>query len=362
MSPASVVMVSNADALARLRKDLRIDGSNQYDPLKVLVASIVRRLAGFMCPCPAHALGQAAKRSLTHFEPVTEDLDVLVENTVDDLSVCGDLLELADVVVAGAEGKPTWLFCAQPSFVERPGRVYIFGIAPDDAPFLPLTFRSTLQHLGATRYIETDKPEKLGERLKSLGLRPIDKKAWLSIGQPESAQAAVGRAVKRLGREGISGELPDIKVLAHATNQVVPYGQRWLVPSNQSDVFVCRSPQPYGAPLWYVAQLKDGVTVRSLLLPTPDSSLRACDAAWQIQLAFDAARGSPNRYKVRVEDSGCRIDCSFPLPLAARRRLLIIGGGRQPEGGGPNAFWIPSSQLREEEQHLQANFWLSRDN
>lgn len=359
MSNASIVEVERNRAFELMRRDLRISSAAQTDPLAVLCAAVLRRLAGFMCPCPQFALAKAVKRSLAQFVDMVDDMEYLIDETIEDSLACGDLLELSRVVLAGAEDKPTWVFCALPSFVERNScRVYLFGVAPDDASFLPGEVRERIQYHGATRYIEADDTAKVCALLASIGLRSVANSAWLTHHQPEKPAVYLERFVKRLTREGIAGDLPDLKILAHLGADNASYRNRWISPGTSTGVFIGRSAQPYGEPLWYLCDIQNGQVARSLLLPLQDAAMRACDQAWQIQLAIDTRNGLPDSYHVAIDDNGCRLDFTFPLPMAARRRLIFLGGGRRPRKGGGLSFWLPASQLDEEKRFLEQHYWL----
>lgn len=359
MNNASILEVDRDTAFERMRIDLRVNSANQTDPLAVLCAAVLRRLAGFMCPCPPFALIRAAKRSLAQFEQMVDDLDYLIEETIEDLVACGDLLELSRVVIAGAEDKPTWLFCALPSFVERQSsRVYLFGVAPDDASFLPGEIREKIQYHGATRYIEATDTAKVCAMLVSIGLRSVASSAWLTHHQPENPTTFVDRFIRRLARHGSAGDLPDLKILSHLDASGISYRGRWTSPGTSTGLFIGRAPQPYGEPRWYLCDIQNGQTVRSLLLPLPELAMRACDQAWQIQLAIDARNGNRDIYRVALEDDGYRLDFMFPLPMAARRRINFLGGGRRPKSGGGLSFYLPASQLDEEKTFLELHYWL----
>lgn len=360
MSAATVIQANGSQAVEQLRKDLGVPFGQRYDDLSVLIAAVIRRLCGFMCPCPPGAIAKVALRSLTKFDLDPTELEEQVSDTMEDLMVCGDLLELSKVTLQGAENKPTWLFCAPPSYVERQGgRIYLFGIAPDDAPFLPTDVRARVKNEGAARFIEAGDASLL-EMLRSIGLRPVNSEAWLTAHKAEAASSYVERLRARVTRDGTPGAMDGLTLISSQTAEHTPYGQRWKAARDESGLFIGRMPQPYGAPLWYLCAMSNGAVIRSLLLPLPDSAMRASDSAWQIQLAIDAHAGNPATFTSVREEDGFRLDLSFPLPISGRRRLAFLGGRRVPGNGRPFSFWIPESQLPAEEAYLREHFWFRK--
>jgi len=349
--------ITSRQAQDELFRALELGQSPRADEA-VVIAAVLRRLCGFMCPCPPHAIAQMACKSLAPLELPVQDLREAVDAVLEDLTVCGDVIELTRVAMVGAENKPTWLYCAPPSFVIRTGgRIHIFGIASDDAVFLPRELRSQLHRDRAARFIVSPDGA-IVPALRQLGLREISESAWMTNVRAETAQQHVDRHQRRLSTHGVAGDMPDLMILQHAQEAHVTYRRRWKLAQDESGIFVGRLAQPYGAPLWYLCQLKDGAAERSLLLPLKDTVDRASDAAWRIQLSMDAARGHPATYDCRQEGEGFTLFFSFPLPVAARRRLLFLGAGRAAEETNPFAFWLPTAELQAERKFLKDYYWI----
>jgi hypothetical protein len=349
----TILQVPASAVLQQVHEDLGLDAERR--DAQALIAEVMRGIAGSMCPCPAHALRSATERALSPLE-VLERLQDQVSDTFEDLVAVGDFLELADVLIDGAEAKPRWMFCAPPSFIKRDsGHVYIVGVAPDDAVFLPSALRTRLHRRGALRYFEDPDGACLKE-LRDLGLREIRSNDWLVKQRAMSPEVFTAQYSQHLVTAGINGSLENAVILAGQSNGKT-YRDRWVEPTNETGVFILRVPQLYGEPVWYYSRLKSGAVERSLLLPAIDHKERACDAAWRLQLAMDAQTGRPNSYKVQAAEGGYLLTFSFPLPLQARRRLTIIGS-RQAQPGYVTTFWIPESELSQEQRFLRESFWL----
>lgn len=329
-----------------------------------IVAAMLRRLASFMCPCAEGALLSAMRRSLRGLPTFESCDDDFVSTVIERLLTGGDLLELSRVVMSGVEveDRPTWLFCAPPGYVVRGDRAYVVGVAPDDAHFLPASLQERIRSDGATRFLSPQADERLPDVLLSLGLRKISQETWLSNRNPEAAGEAVDRALKRLRRDGVHGDLPGLTVIRHADGQTVPYAARWAEPTGRFGIHIGRAPQPYGARLWFVVDLRDGEVMRSLLLPYAERPERACDQAWRLQLAIDAVAGFPATFHASSVGGDHRLDFNFPLPIDARRRLLFIGG-REVDAQAAYSVQISNSQLEIEKEFLRMHCWMrSRDN
>lgn len=353
MTAPTIQQAPPADVLHQIHVDLDLPA--QASDTQALVSEIMRRIAGSMCPCPAHALRSATERALSPLE-VVASLEEEVSDAFEDLVAIGDLLELSNVLVEGAEEKPRWMFCAPPSFVRRgSGRLYVFGVAPDDAVFLPSELRARLHRTGALRYFEDTDGACLRE-LRGLGLREIRSEDWLVKQRAMSPEAYIAQYSQHLVTAGINGALEKAVILTSPA-EAKAYRDRWVEPTNESGVFILRVPQLYGEPLWYYSRLREGKVERSLLLPAIDHKERASDAAWRLQLAVDAQAGRPNRYRLQEADGGYLLTFKFPLPLQARRRLTLLGS-RQAQPGYVTAFWIPASELAQEQSFLRECFWL----
>jgi hypothetical protein len=323
-----------------------------------LIASAVRRLCSFMCPCPSFAIQRMALRSLKVLGFPEDELHRLVENALEDLSVSGDVLELSRVTMAGAENFPSWLYCAPPSFIARAtGRIYITGIAADDASFLPREFRANLTRDGAARFIESASQE-ITEQLKQLGLRQVKEAAWMSGVRAETVSDHLRRATSRLRSFGVAGDLPDLTILEHAGRVRKSYSSRWKKTDIESGAYIGRVPQPYGAPLWYLCDLVDGKTAKSILLPTKESTERASDVAWRIQFALDSQAGFPATYSVTRDSNVATLSFDFPVPLAVRRRFMFLGARRSQDDPNPFRFQLPLQELEGERRLLRDNYWL----
>ena len=351
------VALSSQEALARLAAEHGV-GADADALSRELLCSVMRSQLARMYPCPPTALLTATRHAM---EWLTQDGDALgriVADVLEDLQTCGDIVELARVTCAQDGDRSQWLFPAPPSFVLRSGRAYLFGIAPDNAPFLPAELWRDVLLNGATRSLEVgDANALMPQALMAFGLRQLDEREWLGAERTETAAQHVELLRERLRRNGANGPLPGMKVLAHQGPARQSYQRRWATESMASGLHVARMEQPHGAPLWYLADLNAGRCQRSLLLPFHLEPERACDQAWRAQLAIDALQGHAGRYTVQAQGDEVVLTLDFPIPLVARRRLQLLGGS-PVQGDNPNVFSLPQSEEQAERRYLEEHLWL----
>ncbi len=351
-----VVVYSAQDAVVDLRRTFELE---QESSSATLIAAALRRLCSFMCPCPGSAIVRIACRSLEALALPVHDLRQAVEAVLEDMVVCGDLLELAHMAISGGENHPSWLYCAPPSFVvRRGGRIHIFGIAADDAAFLPTDLRSKLRRREVVRYLEVSAADGLPQQLQRLGLREVNEAAWMTAVSKDQAQQFAERYKRRLTSMGVTGELPDLTILLPRSAAAHTYSARWQSAKDETGLFIGRVPQPYGAPLWYFCSLKDGAVLRSLLLPLKESTDRASDAAWRLQLALDAASGAPASCVARISGDQATLTFDIPIPTAARRRLLFLGAQSIERAVNPFRYELPVAELESEQSFLLDHYWI----
>jgi hypothetical protein len=331
------------------------------DWLPTYIAFLLRRLVGLLAPCSRRDILRLAKTSLGG---ITNDiLDGFVSGALEDLIVCGDVLELPILAVDRDSGTPLQLLAARPGFVVQGQRIRIIGIAPDDARFLPEDLQAMVLARGGDRFIECENVEELAALLFDLKLRQISIERWLGPSSYETADTFLDRMAEYIEKIGRDESLMDMQWLWPSDGSPVWYRDRWHTePPTDVAMSIARAPQRYGNPRWYLVALGNTRGQRLLELPLDgEAPTRACDLAWRIQLALDYTRGHPMRFYVTPGDANLfQIRLEFPLPLHDQRRLLHLGGHRT---FGNQAFrlTIPSSDLSSAEAIL-TSAWMIRAN
>jgi len=325
-----------------------------------LLAALVRRSAGIHCPCSRTTIRASLMECLRGIVDDGVSIADRIDSVIEGLIIGGDLLELNDVATADATVKGTWVFAAQPSFIQRPdGSVFLTGIVPDHDNFLPFSLASRIKHKGITRVIEAKPREDLPSELREQGLQEMSEGVWLKAPKERTAEEELLGMEQHLSSKAPSGDINNLQILDSARS-VMFYKGRWTLPeSHHTGNFIGRRPQDYGAPIWCFVTLENGNPVRLLDLPMKKTRWRACDVAWHLQMAIDSYRSKPQLYR-RCSD-GDEVCFSFfsPLPQWSERRLMIFGR-REEIQGGLISYSLPANCADGEERFFQQRLWLAR--
>lgn len=323
----------------------------------IFLSALVRHSAGFLCPCSGATLRSAAMDSLQYLV-IDEDLASRFEDTIEMLTIGGDLLELRQATTDDPAVRGTWLFAAPPSYVVRPSSdIFLTGIVADQDTYLPRALAERIRFEGCTRVITPEDGEDLAGELAELGLQRVSEDNWLKAPRAQPAEKLYADLEARLKAVPRSGLIPDLEVL-DPEKPVTYYRGRWLSVKKQTGVYVARRPQEYGSPIWCFVELQVGEAQKLLDFPLLKQRWRGCDAAWHLQMAIDHLHGNPQRYRSRRHDDTVYLDFFSPLPLWAQRRLMIIGCKAAPQKC-LMSFRIPAHEVGNEERFLQERLWMA---
>jgi len=323
------------------------------------IAAALRRQAGFQCPCSSSLLKATIMQSLTH---LIEDASLMaerVDNIIDNLLISGDFLELDNITTAELGIKSTWIFAAPPAFVVHPleHRIFLLGIAPDEAAPLEPAYSSRIEHFNNLRYLEPIAGENLPALLIERGFHQYNWDAWLKAPKKETADKLITNLQRKLSQQPICGDLSLIQIL-DSNLPTHKYKNRWTSLKDQTGTYVARRPQQFGSPLWGYVEVRNGSPVRFLDFPLKNLKFRGCDYAWYVQMAIDHLNRNPQKYKRHRIGDEILLEFFVPLPLWARRRLSVSG----TESVGLNSLFSYSLPIRdsfEEERFLNEQLWLT---
>ncbi len=290
------------------------------------IAGALRRTASQLCPCSGATLVRDVVRPL---RGLVDDLDatkLLVEDTLETMIAHGDILEHEDVGEDLRSGAGRLLYAAPASFVARKsGAVILLGVAQDHLSALPEEIEARIEYVNHVRRLTAAPGEDLRGDLAQLGLIEVSYDSWLRSPPVVAPAQHVQSLDHLLSAAPPSRDLPGL-VLLDPQRPVRYYRGRWVEPRSQTGRFVGRRRQAYGADLWSYVDVRDGNPERLIDLPVAASRWRGCDEAWRLQLAVDARRGEPQRYRVRPGPGGSVVlELFSPLPMWARRRWDAVG-------------------------------------
>jgi hypothetical protein len=321
------------------------------------LAGALRRAASYLCPCSSATLVRAVVRPLRGLVPDLDKAKELAEETLEAMISHGDVLEQREF----QDGTPTarvLLYAAPASFVVRQsGLVVLLGVAADQLSPLPSELEHRIEYLGHVRRLSpSPATEDLRNELRQLGLLELSSDAWLKGPKSGTASQTVASSDRALDVVPPSRDIPGL-LLLDPTKPVRYYRGRWIEPKAQKGRFVARRQQAYGADLWCYVQLTRGHPERMIDLPQRASRWRGCDEAWHLQMAIDAQRGSPQRFRVTSSGDAVVLEFFSPTPAWARRRWDAIG---EPvtSAGSLFAYRIPKTEIEEERRFAREALWL----
>ncbi len=322
------------------------------------IAGALRRAASFLCPCPEASLVHNVLEPLRGLVSNHNLTKTLIEGVLDRLIAYGDLFEYRDF--SHVNSAATVLYLAPLSFVPRnSGAVFLTGIGADHVLALPSELEARIETRGCVRTLTPLPGETLRDTLLESRLIEIPYEKWAKA---PSARGVVEHIAKydQLLREGpSSGDIPGLMVLDAAAT-VDYYPARWIGPKGRTGCYVARRNPAYGAPLWCYVQLEDGVAKYMVDFPTKGSRWRGCDEAWHLQMAIDAHRGVPQKFKLSTARPGSYdLHMYSPLPMWAERRWEAIGT-RIEAANCLLAFRFPQIEIDEERHFAVSSLWLAQ--
>ena len=322
------------------------------------VASALRRAAQIFCPCAPAALVRVIVEPM---KGLVEDIGTFRESVWDILEAMiahGDFFEYGDIQELSMPSNVTLVYGAPVRFVTREsGLIILLGISSDQSFSFPGDLNTRIEYVKHLRRISPRPNEDLRAVLLQLGLTEVSYNRWLESPVEETPDQHISRLDQLLDAGPPSGAVPGLSIL-DPQQPVRYYPGRWKEVRSESGRFVARRSQAYGANLWCYIELIDGEPERLLDFPLTDSRWRGCDEAWRLQLAIDAQRGAPQRFRLLLDMEGDAVVQFFsPVPAWAKRRWDAVG---EPvdSSGCLFAYRLPGNGLGEEIRHARDVLWL----
>lgn len=351
---SNVAVISVSQALECISASLGVAAeAGALLPSRVLIAQTLRRAAFNAAPCTAQVLRSLVFAALSPLAQNAHALKADIEEALEDLIVMGDLLEMHTDVDGGRD---VVLRPAPPAFVaRRDGMLIILGVAGDEITPVPV-----LHQESGLRCIRPDNAQACRAELLDLGLIELSERQWLFAPAPVSAADVMAHWKAKLPADTRPEKIEGLELL-QAPSASSYYKGRWTTLTPKlTGIFVARRGQRYGAKLWCLAEVTNGLVQRFVDIRAKDSRTRDCDEAWRLQAAMDAAAGMPQRIRIISAGSTTTLAFSAPLPAWAARRLSFIGKPA-PTARALLAFEIPTTNAQDELRWLSENLWLVRD-
>jgi hypothetical protein len=358
MTPSPTVISPHA-AIARVAQALWLPAPDPAHGISIsLIGQALRRAAHILAPCPRHELERAVRQSLKDLSPDIETLTARIAETLDMLLAYGDILEMR------ASADDPWTTSrllvrpGSPAFVLRKNSsVIILGVAGDEITPLSSEMNQRLAWHGVLRTLIPEGTENLRVFLSEQGLIELSEKSWLRLPPAESAAHYSTTWASRLAEAPLLSAIEGLQIL-DTRRPPTFYSGRWVEPnSGLNGMHIARRAQRYGAPLWCVVDLDNGVPRRFLDLAARIDRERPCDLAWRLQMAMDAEVNTPQRVRLRTLDQAVVLDFFSPLPSWAERRLAVVGERTQPHRS-LLAYVVPRSEVDELLKFITNYLWI----
>jgi len=319
------------------------------------LAASLRRAASFLCPCTPGQLTRSVAEAVSGLPgspaDIAERLGMLIEN----LTGYGDLLELPTEAQGGARR----LFLGAPAYVRRrSGACLLVGIRPDGASLAGEELTDRIQYTGHARIVP--EASDLQDLLTASGLRELTASQWLQAPRHASADDILAGYQQMLDAAGDCGDVGQPQILDPAA-PVTYYRGRWRSPVRaDTDDFIARRPQAFGADLWCYARITGGHVTRLIDFPARGSLLPGADEAWRLQAAIDATANHPQQARMRAGPDGTTIaDFYSPVPSWTQRRLDILGTALPRGRGALFSYALPDAEKAEELRFLADMLWIT---
>lgn len=289
------------------------------------IAGLLRRSAGFLCPCTEKTITSNVEISLKGLVDDIEATSTMIKETLEALISYGDLLEHQEV---SKEDKSSaiLIYTAPPAFVKiRDGSVFLLGILPDRITLLSDELESKIVYKKHMRRLYAEGNTDLPSELIQLGFFELPLNTWLKAPKVQTASSNISRINRMLDEASPSGEIPGLMAL-DSSKSANYYRGRWVSPDKLSGRFIARRKQLYGADIWCYVELDAGVPQKFIDFPIRGSIWRGCDEAWFLQAAIDFSLDRPQKYRLRPDlDGSAIIDLFAPVPVWIRRQLDALG-------------------------------------
>jgi hypothetical protein len=319
-----------------------------------LVKPALRRAAFLLAPCSPTDLINFVSEPMSAFREMKDE----VESALAELIAYGDILEMKRLESDPWDAAPYVLRPAPPAFILRSsGDAIIVGVSGDFPSPLTAELDAQLRVEGPVRVLRSA-IDSLASHLKLLGLTQLSEHAWLRTPSICPFEEFLNLWHVRLHQQPKSvGTIDGLEILERPGNASY-YLRRWVVPeARHTGSFVSRRSQQYGAKLWSLVEMEQGVPTKVLDLHADDDWQRPCDLAWRLQAAIDASTGAPLTFRVYRSGTDAFFDFSFPLPAFAERRLALVAR-KTKSAGGLFRLEMPSAHAQTEIAALMAALWL----
>jgi len=323
------------------------------------LAALILTTASFCCPCSPSFLTRAVFTLVAPILP-SDDLQERVTDSIEGSIAYGDLIEIG-VLSDGENSTGRLLNIATPAIVNiSKDRIMLVGTIPKGRQILPPHIASLVEHRGFSRTVSAESIASIISELLGKGFVLIPSDEWSRAPKTSTATELVAKYDRDLVLDAYVGQLEGLRLLTQGPTPKY-YKSRWVEAKAHTGRYVARRFRRFGADLWCVVRLHNGVAKALIDLPLGGVTSRGCDEAWHLQQALDALEGTSQEFLIRSahEQNDVIFDFYFPLPQWATRRWDIVGE-RVEHSGSLISYRFPASLEETEAQFAEKKMWLKR--
>ena len=353
----TVAVIHRSEALKKLAQSIGLpETSASVDASSdALIAQGIRRAVFILAPCALQTLRAAVAAALTPLIGDPNQSEERIAEVIEKLLAIGDILEMRR---EGFEGTGLVLRPAPPTFVMRRDRtIILLGVSGDE--ITPVHDHIVFYRSSGLRTLTPADPVACRTALLDMGLIELPLSLWLHAPASTTANAFLESWRARSPVAGSPEKIEGLEILDTKTPTKYYKGRWRTISTIDAGLYLGRRPRRYGANLWCLVDVRDGLVQRFVDVHSKDARMRDCDEAWRIQAAFDAVAFAPQKVNVLSRNGKAVLVFGSPLPAWAVRRLTVIGELISVQGA-LLAFEMPQENMQEEFRWLEHMLWLSR--
>ena len=198
---------------------------------EAFLCELLRRVAGFHCPCSPSTIRMVAMQSLLGLVEEQTNIALRLDRAIEALQTGGDLIEARYVTDSDGRARGTFLYLAPPSFVQYPsGTIRVVGMASEETTPLPASIRVRIKWEGPARLLVPGTNESLAETLKDAGFAQQSFQSWLRLPSATTAHEYRKQIDNALQSATAAGNVDGLRIFdVDATERYSVAGSLWTL-------------------------------------------------------------------------------------------------------------------------------------
>jgi len=353
-------VVETYEIRSALINEMGLDDAEFTIESKEVLSALLRRVAGFHCPCLKRKLVRSVFESLSPIAAEHDSLRQKLYDTLDEMIEFGDLYESRVNNRFDYNDAEALIFILPPTFIQLPSnKILILGVIPDHTSCLPPDLQNDIHYQNTIRLLTIEPLDDEAPYLRELGFQELHLDTWLRSPRIRTFKEHIDRHRKHLNARGNPGMGIGLHVI-NPDSDVTYYPKRWIEPGDYSGLFVGKRELLYNQQAWCLVELNNGAIEKLIDFPLPTSPYPGRDGAWHLQCAIDAYNGNPQQYRVIDGDKGSQriLQLFSPVPSWTIRFLTTIAEPVELSGC-LFAYRIDQMEVEAISTFLKDRLWMS---